>query len=303
MKGLDWTNETWVRVYRSDTPAWKRLKWEAQTVYLALLRKLDRAGCLSFDGLMDFEAVAEMTGCPEDVAERALERLYQLGFLARSGDGDMLVDPEYIERDEAASSDAQRKRDSRARRRDRATSQNVTRASDSVTEPSRAVTRGHGESHAVTPIPSEPSLSEPAEPRKADSPEPAADGDSTPLPEPVIFLPFVGREPRGRQTRHVDGKPPEWREMAIYPDEIKPMRDACPGVNVDAELLKARSWSLANRAKQKSAGGMLRFLNGWMERAQNGAGRNGPRGTPPPRAHSSQPHTLSRGNLDDALDF
>lgn len=155
MKGLDWTNETWVRLYRTDSPAWKRLKWEAQSVYLGLQRKLNRAGCLSLDGLLDFEAVAEMVGCPEDVAERALPRLYQLGFLVKSGDGDLIVDPEFMERDEAASSDAQRKRDSRERQRDRGMSRNVTPESRNVTKASHSVTTGHTRSLLDEPSPEE----------------------------------------------------------------------------------------------------------------------------------------------------
>lgn len=173
MKGLDWTNETWVRLYRTDSPSWKRLKWEAQSVYLGLQRKLNRAGCLSLDGLLDFEAVAEMIGCPEDVAERALPRLYQLGFLVKSGDGDLIVDPEFMERDEAASSDAQRKRDSRERQRDRGMSRNVTPESRKVTEPSHSVTAGHTRS-----LRDEPSLEETIQ--EEDPPLPPEVGDPPP---------------------------------------------------------------------------------------------------------------------------
>lgn len=47
MRGLDWSNTSYSRLYRQDTAAWKRLKWEAQSVYVLLLRHLDRAGCLA----------------------------------------------------------------------------------------------------------------------------------------------------------------------------------------------------------------------------------------------------------------
>lgn len=266
MKGLDWTNETWVRLYRSDSPAWKRLKWEAQSVYLGLQRKLDRAGCLSLDGLMDFEAVAEMTGCPEDVAERALPRLYQLGFLVKAEDGDMIVDPEYIERDEAASSDAQRKRDSRARRRDRTMSRSVTGESQNVTEPSQPVTRGHSASLRDE--------TRRDEQRREDScAEPLE--DERPAPPAAGWIPYTGKSPERRARRQVpeqveSGEPEPWSEMAILDSDLAPLRTAYPGVDVDAELCKARSWCLANGTRRKTVRGIPKFLNGWMERAQNG---------------------------------
>ena len=159
MKGLDWSNESYVRLHRSDTPAWRRLRWEAQTVYMALLRKLDRAGCMPLDGLLPFEAVAEMIACPEEVAERALQKLLLAGFLEVNQAEDVLVDPYYLEREEATMSDKQRKRESRARRRDRAIAlQTVTDESQNVTKTSRDVTSGHERSRAVTSGHSFPSV-------------------------------------------------------------------------------------------------------------------------------------------------
>ena len=44
---------------------------------------------------------------------------------------------------------------------------------------------------------------------------------------------------------------------------------AYPNLRIDDELRKAVAWCETNKAKRKTAGGMSRFLNGWMERAQN----------------------------------
>lgn len=174
MKGLDWSNESYARWYRADTPAWKRLHWEAQSIYGLILRKLDRAGTMPLDGLLPFEAVAEMTGAPEVVTERALEKIVAAGFLQINKAEDLLVDPEFLEREETPKSDAQRKRESRNHRRDRAKmSRNVTEQSQIVTEASRTVTGGHGASRPVTPIPSpspSPSLSLPKEKTKSTAP-------------------------------------------------------------------------------------------------------------------------------------
>jgi len=120
MRGLDWSNTPYARLYRQDTAAWKRLKWEAQAVYALLLRHLDRAGCLALDGLFPWEAVAEMTGIPDAVCERSVPALVAAGFFVE-GD-DKLTDPEFLDREEATMSGAQRKRDERARRRDKAIS-------------------------------------------------------------------------------------------------------------------------------------------------------------------------------------
>jgi hypothetical protein len=45
--------------------------------------------------------------------------------------------------------------------------------------------------------------------------------------------------------------------------------EAYPGVDVSAEMRKARQWCLANPRKCKTPGGMLSFLTGWLNRVQN----------------------------------
>jgi len=44
---------------------------------------------------------------------------------------------------------------------------------------------------------------------------------------------------------------------------------AFPGVDVLGQCRKAKAWCETNHAKRKTAGGMERFLFGWMERNQN----------------------------------
>lgn len=48
--------------------------------------------------------------------------------------------------------------------------------------------------------------------------------------------------------------------------------DAFPGVDVPAECLKALQWCRDNPSRRKTYGGMSRFLNQWLSRAQNDAG-------------------------------
>ena len=52
---------------------------------------------------------------------------------------------------------------------------------------------------------------------------------------------------------------------------------AYPGVDVVRELAQARAWCLSNPRQRKTKNGVRRFLNSWLDRAQNRA----PRASPP----------------------
>ena len=47
---------------------------------------------------------------------------------------------------------------------------------------------------------------------------------------------------------------------------------AYPGVDVASELAQVRAWCLSNPRQRKTKNGVRRFLNGWMDRAQNRVG-------------------------------
>lgn len=47
---------------------------------------------------------------------------------------------------------------------------------------------------------------------------------------------------------------------------------AYPGVDVAGELAQVRAWCLSNPRKQKTKNGIRRFLNSWLDRAQNQVG-------------------------------
>ncbi len=118
---MDWSNERYVRVYTRDTVTWQLLSWQAQGLLLCLLRKVDRAGVLDIGAHAPERAVAAVTGWPLEVVEAALPELLKAGPVEVSNGA--LVYPNYIAANEAKQSDAQRSRESRARRRDRARSQ------------------------------------------------------------------------------------------------------------------------------------------------------------------------------------
>lgn len=265
MKGLDWSNESYVRLYRADTPAWRRLHWEAQGVYMLVLRQLDRAGTMPLDGLLPFEAVAVMTGAPDDVAERSLAKILTSGLLEVNKGEDLLVDPEFLEREETAMSDAMRKRESRATRRDRAAPpQNVTTGSQNVTNSharSRSVTASHAASRSVTP--SLPCLALPSCPEEGDSSEPDQVAGSEPHNDVFITIPVVS----GPNSEH-----------PIQTDKIREWESTFPDLDVKAHVRAAVQWCLDSPAKRKTPQGVNKFIGAWLNRAQN-SGRGG-RGAP-----------------------
>jgi uncharacterized phage protein (TIGR02220 family) len=146
---MRWEDERYVRVYVRDTVDWLALSWDAQSLFMHLLRKVDRAGLLPL-GRHGKRAVAIAAGCPHLWQERiapALEELLTDGCVVIQGD--TLIIPNFLEAQETPQSDRQRKAESRARARELAAAGSVTSRPDesrNVTEshePSVPVTSGH----------------------------------------------------------------------------------------------------------------------------------------------------------------
>jgi len=71
--------------------------------------------------------------------------------------------------------------------------------------------------------------------------------------EPVLSFPVVG-------------KPKEWILTAAKLEEYV---ETYPALDHMAEARTARQWCIDNPTKRKTAKGMTKFLNGWMDRSQN----------------------------------
>ena len=115
---MDWENERYVRAYTRDTADLLAVGWQGRAVLWEMLRKADRAGIVEGDA----EVLPELLRIPREVVAEGLPRLLGRGCV-ESGtiDGaECFVIPNFIDAQEARQSDAQRKRDSRGRRRDRA---------------------------------------------------------------------------------------------------------------------------------------------------------------------------------------
>ena len=65
------------------------------------------------------------------------------------------------------------------------------------------------------------------------------------------------------------------------PQILPTWKQAFPGVDVLAEVRKAHAWEVTNPTRRKTPRGRLKFLNSWMDRAQNG-GRHGGQATGTP---------------------
>jgi hypothetical protein len=63
-----------------------------------------------------------------------------------------------------------------------------------------------------------------------------------------------------------NGTPDTW---ALTSDLVTMWQKAFPGVDVKAECEKAGAWVESNPTKRKTAGGMAKFLYGWMARAND----------------------------------
>ena len=73
---------------------------------------------------------------------------------------------------------------------------------------------------------------------------------------PVVEVPILGNKVYGVSQVMVD----EWSK-------------AYPAVDVQAELHKMRVWSMSNPTKQKTSTGIARFVNAWLSKAQDQAGK------------------------------
>jgi uncharacterized protein YdaU (DUF1376 family) len=74
--------------------------------------------------------------------------------------------------------------------------------------------------------------------------------------QPVVEIPVLGSKIYGVSQVMVD----EWSK-------------AYPAVDVQAELQKMRVWAMSNPNMQKTSNGIPRFVNAWLSKAQNEAGK------------------------------
>lgn len=146
-------DERYVRLYCASPAAWLLLSWQAQALYPLIRRCFDRAGVLPLGGLTPQDGIRVLLpGWPGDVVDFGVTELLRRGWFEHYPDGldgsGCLFDPEFEETETCGSSDKERQRAYRARRKDRARARALRDARDGeeVTQSekaSRTVTNCH----------------------------------------------------------------------------------------------------------------------------------------------------------------
>lgn len=113
---MRWEDERYVRFYTRNTPEWLALSWQARSLFGLILREVDRAGVLKL-GRLGLKGVAVAVTAPWAEVSDALKELLEDGCVRFDAERGVLWMPNYIEAQEAKSSDAARKRASRERAR------------------------------------------------------------------------------------------------------------------------------------------------------------------------------------------
>lgn len=146
---MRWEDEPWIKLYTRDTVTWRRWTWEARTVFLHLLRKVDRSGIIELGDEKDAAgAISLLIDVPPSVVDRALPQLLageRPSVVVREG---VVVLPAFIEAQSSSTSANQRARVHRERKRDYARA----KALGVVVEPEDELPEsGLGLKQAVTP--------------------------------------------------------------------------------------------------------------------------------------------------------
>lgn len=112
---MDFSNESYVRVYTRDTATWNRLGWEGQTVLMHLLRRVDRAGHYPLAGWDPAEALAHACRGPEEFFRIGLQRCLDMKVVVHTNE--MLTIPRFRAAQTSRKTNQQRQRDLRETRR------------------------------------------------------------------------------------------------------------------------------------------------------------------------------------------
>ena len=238
---MDYSDESYVRLYTRDTVQWRMLPWEAKAIWPQILRKFDRAGLLELGG-EGVEGLAVLIEFPVDVVEPGIKALIQRGWL-RVIDGDRLFDPAFLDRESAARSEKQRQRDSRERR------QAEAKKAALIGPSSQNVTDGHGAELAAATPHARPEIESPPsgtnDGRNVTSRDKTAQNvteahktgptvtpghDSSPctVPVPIPALDQTPPPPAAGAAGGVPSPPVERGAAAVEPLELAPVTDVGP---------------------------------------------------------------------------
>ena len=185
---MDWTDERWVKLYTRDTTDWLALSWQAQGLFVLILRKVNRAGVIDLGRAGKRGLAAHVGGASAWASlEPHLDELLDDGCV--TFDGIALRVPNFVTAQTSIQSDKARKRAERERATDlghdapdtEEPKRDVTNrdgGSQNVTECRVGVTPGHAASRDVT------NREIRGEEIRTDSPSGSAEGATAPDPTP-----------------------------------------------------------------------------------------------------------------------
>lgn len=140
---MDWSDERWVKLYTRDTTDWLALSWQAQGLFVLILRKVNRAGVIDLGRAGKRGLAAHIGGGSAWASmEPHLDELLSDGCV--TFDGIALRVPNFVTAQTSIQSDKARKRAERERAND------LGRDEQENEEPKRDVTKRDGESQDVT---------------------------------------------------------------------------------------------------------------------------------------------------------
>ncbi len=137
----DWSKEPWKKLFCGPDFTWDRFPWEAQALWMFLLRACESHGRITLSGYPAFEAMAAISGMPLDLVELGADELTRAGWVAWDADAIELAG--YVEQQGARTSGAERQRRYRQRLKEQPR-RDVTSDGGDVT---RDVTRDEATSH------------------------------------------------------------------------------------------------------------------------------------------------------------
>ena len=299
---MDWSDERWVKLYTRDTTDWLALSWQAQGLFVLILRKVNRAGVIDLGRAGKRGLAAHIGGGSAWASmEPHLDELLVDGCV--TFDGIALRVTNFVTAQTSIQSDKARKRAERERAND------LGRDEQENEEPKRDVTKRDGESQDVTGSRVDVTRGHVAsrdvtnretrsEEIRTDSPSGSAEGATAPNPPPAADTASGDRPTTDTTTGGDDAKPAKRKraKAAPTPDTIPAPgtlarrvyeaivgdRGLCaivvnpgdaaerwadpatyPGVDVLAEVKRAGEWMVTAR---KPATDGRAFLRGWLQR-------------------------------------
>ncbi len=163
---MRWEDERYVRIYTRDTGDWLALSFEAQALFLMLLRKLDRIGELPL-GKRGKRAIGACVGHAGVASlDSALDELLEDGCVCMK-DASTLFVPNFLKAQEISKTPAERKREQRERDAEAAAAASrLVTGSHAMSRESHERVTGHEMSPRAVPSQSVPSQSNPPPPEK-----------------------------------------------------------------------------------------------------------------------------------------